>query len=60
MLNGRVVAVGPPGEVLTQEVLADTYGGTGLIDLPRRDGMVGVLADLPVALPHGAGPACDH
>ncbi|HEY3108126.1 MAG TPA: metal ABC transporter ATP-binding protein [Chloroflexota bacterium] len=60
MLNGRVVAFGPPGDVLSREVLAETYGGTGLIELPRRDGAIEVLADLPVALPHGAGPACDR
>jgi ABC-type Mn2+/Zn2+ transport system ATPase subunit len=59
MLNGRVVAFGPPAELLTRAVLADTYGGSGLIELPRRDGAVAVLADLPIALPHGAGPACD-
>jgi ABC-type Mn2+/Zn2+ transport system ATPase subunit len=52
LLNGRVVAFGPPAEALTAEHLAATYGGGGVLRLPGADGA------LVIALPHGAGAVC--
>jgi ABC-type Mn2+/Zn2+ transport system ATPase subunit len=60
MLNGRVVAFGPPEAVLTQSTLAETYGSAGLINVAAVEAEAEAIARRPVALPHGAGPAHDH
>ena len=52
LLNGRVIAFGPPAAVLTGEHLAATYGGGGVLRLPGSDGAQ------VIALPHGAGAVC--
>ncbi|MBI4492903.1 MAG: metal ABC transporter ATP-binding protein [Chloroflexi bacterium] len=56
LLNGRVMAFGPPHEVLTTDALVRTYGSSG-IGLNRDLGEEVTRATLGPALPHDAGPA---
>jgi anchored repeat-type ABC transporter ATP-binding subunit len=52
LLNRRVIASGPPDEVLEPRVLMETYGGSEMLRVVDGVGLVG--------LPHGAGPESDH
>jgi ABC-type Mn2+/Zn2+ transport system ATPase subunit len=53
-LNGRQIAFGPPEEILTREVLAQTYGGD-VVAVPAGDAR-GELVILPPHHHHHEGP----
>ena len=58
MLNRRLVADGPPGEVFTQDVLRATYGGDLFVTDPGGGTPIGVLDD--ASHHHHDRPATDH